>query len=118
MGVHGADAPPSMDYYLDYYNFVVRGDPSVGLTLVLKLCGAAPNDAALCFVGVNFVEPLLDLHWKKIGERFYEAAARKRSVREALSCAWLNLKPMRRGGDELERRLRNLVQGHEADRKG
>ena len=118
LGITGPGAHISDDFWLDYYNFVVTGDPAVSLDLVLKLCAAAPDDDALCWVGVFFVEPLLDLHWRKIGDRFHDAATRKRSVRKALSCASLTLKPAKRGGIELERRLRVAVEDDPTTRRG
>jgi hypothetical protein len=54
------------------------------------------------------VEPLLDLHWKQIGDAFEAEAKRKPTLRKALSYAYLHLKG--NAGRDLERRLRSLVE--------
>jgi hypothetical protein len=99
------------DYWVDFYNIVVDGDDEAAeaLALVLRLCHLAQDDDMLSWIGVQFVEPLLDLHWRNIGEDFYAAASKDRAVRKALSCAWLALKPARRGGRDMEQRLLALT---------
>jgi len=77
--------------------------------MVVRICDRAPDDSALCWIGVAFVEPLLDLHWRTIGERF-ERGAKQPSLRKAYSCAWLRLS---RRGWEFEARLEALIQSGE-----
>src|SRR5205807_1628765 len=80
------------DEVLAYRNFMIGAQPSAALKMLTTLCKNAPSDTALCFLGVQVVEPLLDLHWKEIGAAFEAEARRTPSVRKALSCARLDLK--------------------------
>ena len=75
----------------------------------MALCDAAQDDDALCQLGVSVIEPLLDLHWKAIGDAFEAEAKRNPSIRKALSCAWLDIRPSRRGA-AIEQRFYALVQ--------
>ena len=62
------------------------------------------DDDRLCQVGVEIIEPLLDLHWDLIGSRF-EAALRERTeLRKAFSCTMLDI------ADADDDRLRALIQ--------
>lgn len=97
----------SGDYYYDYEGFVLGAPADEALAMVVRLCERAPDDSALCWVGVVFVEPLLDLHWRTIGDRFEREAAKRPSLRKAYSCAWLSLP---RRGREFEARLEALIQ--------
>jgi hypothetical protein len=90
-----------------YSGFMIGGPPSAALNVLLLLCDNAPNDQALCFLGVQLVEPLLDLHWKEIGSAFETEVRRRPALRKALSCAWLDLNG--KAGKDFERRLRTLV---------
>jgi hypothetical protein len=113
LGVRGPDTVLGDDYWRDYCNYVIEGPGSAALPLVLKFCEAAPDDDALCWVGVNFIAPLLDLHWERIGEGFLKAASGSRNVRKAFSCAAIKLKPTRRGGCRARSEARG---GHRARR--
>lgn len=100
------DDPPSGDYYLDYANFVISGPPMEALDVVLRTCDRAPDDDALCWIGVVLVEPLLDTHWKMISLRFEAEARKRRALRVAYSCAWTHLPRQARPWEE---RMRNLM---------
>ena len=100
------DEPPSGDYYLDYANFVISGPPMEALDVVLRICDQAPDDDALCWIGVVFVEPLLDTHWKTISVRFEAEARKRRALRVAYSCAWTHLPRQAR---PWEKRMRHLM---------
>ena len=105
------------DEVLTYTNFMINGPPAAALKLLTALCDNAPNDDVLCFIGVQMVEPLLDLHWKEIGSAFEVEARRRESLRKALTCAWLDLKG--RAGKEMEQRLRDLLgPGEDIARQG
>jgi hypothetical protein len=91
-----------------YSNFMVGGKPTAALKVLIALCENAPNDDALRLFGAQMVEPLLDLHWKQIGDAFEAEAKRKPTLRKALSHAYLHLKG--NAGRDLERRLRSLVE--------
>jgi hypothetical protein len=93
---------------LPYSNFVIQGPPADALRVAIALCGAAPDDDALCRLGVAVIEPLLDLHWKTIGDAFEVEAKRNSAVRKALSCALLDIRPSRTGR-AVERRFYALV---------
>ncbi len=99
-------AEPNMDYFLEYSNFIISASADEAFNAVVKLCQKAPDDAALCWIGVSFVEPLLELHWKVVGERFTREAAKSAELRKAFSCAWLHLP---RRARELEGRLEALT---------
>jgi hypothetical protein len=68
-----------------YSNFMVGGKPTAALKVLIALCENAPNDDALRLFGAQMVEPLLDLHWKQIGDAFEAEAKRKPTLRKALS---------------------------------
>jgi len=72
------------------------------------LCDAAPDDDALCHLGVVVIEPLLDLHWKTISDAFEAGAKRNPAVRKALSCASLDIRPSR-AGRAVEERFYALI---------
>jgi hypothetical protein len=93
---------------LPYSNFVIQGPPADALRVAIALCGAAPDDHTLCRLGVVIIEPLLDLHWKTIGDAFEVEAKRNPAVRKALSCALLDIRPSR-AGRAVERRFYALV---------
>jgi hypothetical protein len=93
---------------LPYSNFVILGPPADALRVAIVLCEAAPDDHALCRVGVAIIEPLLDLHWKTIGGAFEVEAKRNPAVRKALSCALLDIRPSR-AGRAVEQRFYALV---------
>lgn len=93
---------------LPYSNFVIEGPPADALRVAIALCDAAPNDDALCHLGIAVIEPLLDLHWKTIGHAFEAKAKRNAALRKALSCALLDIRP-RRAGRAIEKRLYALM---------
>jgi len=68
----------------------VHTSPADALTVIIDLAESLPEDR-LCQLGVNLIEPLLDLHWDEIGEAFESAARGRSNLRRALSCAWLDL---------------------------
>jgi hypothetical protein len=111
----GADHSSRFDVVLAYTNFMIGGEPSTALRVLTTLCENAPGDDALCFLGVRMVEPLLDLHWKEIGSGFEAEARRTPSLRQARSCAWLNLKGST--GQDLEPRLRSLIEPDHVGRR-
>jgi hypothetical protein len=93
---------------LPYSNFVIEGPPADGLRVAIALCDAAPDDDALCHLGVAVIEPLLDLHWKTIGDAFEAKARRNSALRKALSCALLDIRPSR-AGRAVEQRFYALI---------
>ena len=93
---------------LPYSSFVIQGLPADALRVAIALCGAAPDDDALCHLGVAVIEPLLDLHWKTIGDAFEAEAKGSPALRKALSCALLDLRPSR-AGTAVEQRFYALV---------
>jgi hypothetical protein len=107
------DEPLSGEYYLDYVNFVISGPPAQALDLVIAICERAPDDHALCWVGSVFVEPLLDLHWAEVSERFEHQAGKRRSLRVAYSCAMTHLPRKARPWQE---RMQRLMQRDDLDR--
>ena len=93
-----------------YYNAVVAGPARRALDITLSFCETASDDDDLCWIGVNLVEPLLDLHWKAVHDRFEKAAISSANVRKALSCATLDIRPRgKRKGALVEHRLRDLI---------
>ena len=60
------------------------------------------DDDRLCQLGVEFVEPLVDMHWSEIGREFEVVLRDHVAMRKALSCAWLR-------DDDLQRELETLV---------
>jgi hypothetical protein len=100
------DKAGSGDYALDYVNLMISGPPNEALEVVLRVCDAAPDGASLCWIGTLLVEPLLDLHWSDIGERFEREARRSAPLRAAYSCASVELP---RRATEWKRRMRALV---------
>jgi hypothetical protein len=109
------------DDWLDYENAVIEGPGDRALEVVLRACAAAPSDDALCWIGVTLVEPLLDLHWREIGEAFLRAAEGSSPVRRALSCSWHHIVEQRTRSEaerviarDLEARLEAAV-GDEDD---
>jgi hypothetical protein len=100
-----------LDWYSAYENLAIGGPPDVALDMILAVCDVADNDA-LCWIGVAFIEPLLDNYWETIGERLEREASRRPSLRKALSCASLHLKPYRRGL-AFEQRLLALIRPEE-----
>ena len=94
---------------LPYSNFIIDGPPTVALRVAIALCNAAPDADALCYLGVAIIEPLLDLHWRAIGDAFDAEAKRNPAMRKALSCAWLDLRPSRAGAG-VEQRFYELIQ--------
>lgn len=93
---------------LPYSNFVIEGPPADALRVAIALCDAAPDDDWLCHMGVAVIEPLLDLHWKAIGDAFEAKAKRNSAVRKALSCALLDIRPSR-AGRAVEQRFYALI---------
>jgi hypothetical protein len=71
------------------------------LELTVAVADLAPDDAALCLLGIEVLEPLAELHWRELADALDSALARSVPLRKAMSCVWLGDVP-----DELERRWR------------
>jgi hypothetical protein len=82
--------------------------PAEALRLTTELADRAPTDDALCWLGVALLEPLIELHWRALGESLDRALIRSGNLRKALSCVWLS-----DVADELETRWYSLIQPDE-----
>jgi hypothetical protein len=70
-------------------------EPLESLALTLELANLAPDDDAVCWLEVAVLEPLLELHWKALGDAVDRALAASDRLRKALSCVDLSGVPSR-----------------------
>jgi hypothetical protein len=91
------------DLYQPYHEGVIEGNPYRSLEVILQLVGSAPDDAHLCAIGVILLDPLLDLYWRTITERFEREMVQNEKLRKAFSCTMLDIP------DEIDSRLHDLV---------
>src|SRR4051794_2821072 len=93
--------------YQPYHTAVIEGDPSASLDLIIELVQVAPDDHYLCAIGVILIDPLLDLHWQEIGDRFAAEMERVDNLRKAFSCTMIDVP------DEVYSRLHALVRSED-----
>ena len=86
----------------------VHGDPAETLRSVVEVSENADEDE-LVWIAVLLIDPLLDIHWRVIGDEFEAAMRQSRKLRMAYSCAWTDVD----FPDDLGSRLDALVQEDE-----
>jgi hypothetical protein len=94
------------DTYYDITAMPHTLPPLDALRHTLWLCERAPDESALTWIGTVLIEPLVDLHWRAVGDRLIAAAEKSRPVRVALAGAWFHLP---RRAREIEHRLDELA---------
>lgn len=78
------------------------------LRLTVAPAERAPSDEALCWLGVALLEPLIELHWRALGDAVDRALKQSPSLRKAFSCVWLSGVPA-----EIENRWEELIRPDE-----
>lgn len=68
-------------------NYVVGASGPEALDLVAQVARLLrDDDAGLCWMAADMVEPLVDLHWSEIAAALEDEARRSAALRRALSC--------------------------------
>src|SRR5438132_7254630 len=89
--------------YQPYHASVIEQSPDTSLDLIIKLVQAATDSASLCAIGVILIDPLLDIHWQEIADRFAVEMRGSDKLRKAFSCTMLDIP------EDIYTRLHDLV---------
>jgi hypothetical protein len=92
------------DSFYDVMNLCTSHSPRDALLACVELAAMAPDEDALCNLGIWVLEGVIEEHWRTLGEDIDEALRQHSELRTAFTCAWLSGIPKR-----VENRWRALI---------
>lgn len=95
---------PETDRYHDLVELWRTLPADEALGVAVELANLAPDDDRLCWVGVAYLEPLVEVRWMELGSGLERALASSGRLRKAMSCVWLSDVP-----EETRRQIDALI---------